>query len=71
MRTARSLPSLGGAALALLAIVAACHLTPKAPPLLAAATAPQFAVESTLGPQSSQAALARGPLLLVFYRGHW
>jgi hypothetical protein len=33
--------------------------------------APPFALEGTQGPYKLADALAQGPALLVFYRGHW
>jgi hypothetical protein len=71
MRTALSLRTLAAAALTALVTLAACHLTPVGSPLTAQATAPEVALDSTLGPLRSPQALAGGPLVLVFYRGHW
>ena len=62
---------LGALALVVATTLAACRLTTKTPPLLAQAAGPAFAIDSTLGPLSSQEALSRGPLVLIFYRGHW
>jgi len=71
MRSAHSRRALVGAALMMLAAFSACRLTSTGSPLLAQATAPAMVLESTLGPLNSQSALAGGPLVLVFYRGHW
>jgi hypothetical protein len=59
-------------ALLLFALAApACRLTPAATPLSLRTVAPPFSLPSTAGVLDSRAALAQGPLVLVFYRGHW
>lgn len=62
---------LAGAALLLLMVLASCRLTPTGSPLSAQAMAPPMVLASTLGQLNSQSALASGPLVLVFYRGHF
>jgi hypothetical protein len=57
--------------LAALLFGVACRLAPAGRPLPTAATAPAFHLESTVGPLDVRAALAAGPLVLLFYRGHW
>jgi hypothetical protein len=54
-----------------LTALGACRLHTTTPPLAAQAAAPAFALASTAGPLDAQSTLAGGPLLLVFYRGHW
>lgn len=48
-----------------------CRLATVGSPLATQTAAPAATLESTLGPLSTQSALAQGPLVLVFYRGHW
>lgn len=64
----------GGPALAAgLAVVSAggCQLRAVTPALPENATPPPFTLASTGGTLDSAAALAKGPLVLIFYRGHW
>ena len=70
MRLAHSISLLVCAAL-LTATLSACRLKTTGAPLALQAATPATLLDSTLGPQSSQSALAQGPLVLVFYRGHW
>lgn len=58
--------SLSGAPLLL-----GCALRGVKAPLAASGIAPALALPSTDGPMDSRAALAQGPLVLVFYRGDW
>lgn len=51
--------------------LSACRLHTTTPPLAAQAAAPAFTLDSTAGSLSAQSALSSGPLVLVFYRGHW
>ena len=51
--------------------LAGCQLHAASPALPAAATPAAFTTGSTGGTLDSAAALAKGPLVLIFYRGHW
>lgn len=51
--------------------LAGCQLHAASPSLPAAATPAAFTVGSTEGGLDSAAALVKGPLVLIFYRGHW
>lgn len=51
--------------------LAGCQLHAASPTLPTAATPPTFTVASTEGTLDSAAALAKGPLVLIFYRGHF
>ena len=42
-----------------------------APALRVEATPAEFSLPSTRGMLDSRAAVAQGPLVLIFYRGHW
>ena len=42
-----------------------------APALAVEATPAEFSLPSTGGMLDSRAAVAQGPLVLIFYRGHW
>jgi len=48
-----------------------CRLTATGPALPVAARPAGFVLASTQGPLDSAAAVAQGPLVLIFYRGHW
>lgn len=48
-----------------------CALVPKAVPLTEQAAPQPFTLASNQGPLSSSDALARGPLVVLFYRGHF
>jgi hypothetical protein len=48
------------------------RLVPRSPPLPRGAVAPDFALVDHQGARHALAELvARGPAVLVFYRGHW
>ena len=66
-------PSQGLRAALLLTLLAGagCRLRPEGQPLPLHAAAPPFEVASTAGTLDARAALATGPLVLVFYRGDW
>lgn len=51
--------------------LAGCMLHATGPTLETAATPASFTLPSTGGTLDSAAAVARGPLVLIFYRGHW
>lgn len=67
----RSVGLAGLLGLALLGGPLGCRLSPKAVPATEQALITPFVAESTLGRLDSAAALAQGPLVLIFYRGHW
>ncbi len=71
MRSLKQGISAAGLGFLLMATQGACrlHTTGSQPALRAAA--PALLLESSLGPLDSRAALAHGPLVLIFYRGHW
>lgn len=60
-----------GLSLFVLTALSACRLHTTTPPLAAQAVTPAFTLDSTAGSLSAQSALSSGPLVLVFYRGHW
>ena len=51
--------------------LAGCRLHATGPALAEAARPASFTLPSTSGTLDSAAALAQGPLVLIFYRGHW
>ena len=59
------------AILALALPLLSCALRGVVAPLEVGPTAPPVLLASTDGPQDSRQALQRGPLVLIFYRGHW
>ena len=69
MRRARLAQMMVG--LACLLVASACQLKRTGPSLPPQSMAPPVVLESTRGPLDTQAAISRGPLVLVFYRGHW
>lgn len=73
VRMRRAGPSIWliGLSLFVLTALSACRLHTTTPPLAAQAAAPAFTLDSTAGSLSAQSALSSGPLVLVFYRGHW
>jgi cytochrome oxidase Cu insertion factor (SCO1/SenC/PrrC family) len=71
MRSIVSLRALG-LATALVGTAAACRLHTEQTPVAAQARAPDFALPAHDGRTVTLAELvARGPALVVFYRGHW
>ena len=60
-----------GLGVSLLLSGTACSLQPKSPPLVTQMTVASFAVDTHLGTQSTEEALRKGPLVVLFYRGHW
>lgn len=56
---------------ALIFVGAGCHVKTTGEPLALETLAPPVKLSSTMGELDSRQALARGPLVLVFYRGHW
>ena len=74
MSLASSARTLALALSAGLALTAACKLKPNSAGTVQAqqATAPTFTLEDQDGkPVALQAMLARGPVVIVFYRGFW
>lgn len=65
------LASAGGLGTAGLVGLAGCRLHATGPALAEAARPASFTLPSTSGTLDSAAALAQGPLVLIFYRGHW
>lgn len=51
--------------------LAACQLHSTGHTLETAAIPASFTLPSTEGTLDSAAALSKGPLVLIFYRGHW
>ncbi len=71
-RLRRRLPQvLCGLGLSLLVTSTACSLQPKSPPIATQMTMASFAVDTHLGKKSAEEALQKGPLVVLFYRGHW
>lgn len=70
MRTPSFVRAAIGAAL-LLAALPACKLNTAEAPLATQVQAPAIKLASSLGEVSTQTALAQGPMVLIFYRGHW
>ncbi len=60
-----------GLGLSLLLTGTACSLQPKSPPLVTQMTVASFSVDTHLGSKSAEEALQKGPLVVLFYRGHW
>jgi cytochrome oxidase Cu insertion factor (SCO1/SenC/PrrC family) len=59
-------------AVAALAFAGGCRLQPHAPPKEVTERAPAFALPDQHGNQVELAKLReRGPVVVVFYRGHW
>lgn len=54
-----------------LALGLGCRVSPKGTPVAEQAVAVPFTAKSSLGELDLTAALGRGPLVLIFYRGHW
>jgi len=48
-----------------------CTLHPKIPPAATEIAMASFSVDTTQGKLAAQEALQSGPLVLLFYRGHW
>lgn len=72
LRICRRMPqALCGLGLSLLLTGSACSLQPKSPPLSTRMTMASFSADSHLGRQSAEEALQKGPLVVLFYRGHW
>lgn len=55
----------------LLATQGGCRLQTTGSQPAVQTAAPAALLDSSLGVLDSRAALARGPLVLIFYRGHW
>lgn len=51
--------------------LAGCHLRATGPALASTATPAPFTLASTQGRLDSAVAVEKGPLVLIFYRGHW
>lgn len=65
----RAFPAVAALALAL---TAGCRLQPHATPKQVAQPAPAFALPDENGKEVTLASLLeRGPVVIVFYRGHW
>ncbi len=62
---------LSGVVLAGCLATSGCALHPKAPPLAAQSALATFSVHSSQGQLSAADALQNGPLVVLFYRGHW
>jgi hypothetical protein len=54
-----------------LVLGAGCRVSPRGTPLAEQTVAAPFTAQSSLGELDAGAALGRGPLVLIFYRGHW
>jgi hypothetical protein len=68
MRSSRALTALVAVAL----VLSACALHTRTPPVEIEATAAEFELLDHAGQAVSLASLtARGPAVVVFYRGHW
>lgn len=69
----RALPRRAVLALGLgvLALGLGCRVSPRGTPMAEQAVAAPFTAKSSLGELDMTAALGRGPLVLIFYRGHW
>ena len=50
---------------------AGCRLQTTSEPLALQAVAPSLVLSSTAGTLDSKQAISQGPLVLIFYRGHW
>ncbi len=60
-----------GLGLSLVLTGSACSLHPKSPPITTQMTVESFAVDTHLGKRSAEEALQQGPLVVLFYRGHF
>lgn len=54
-----------------LALGLGCRVSPKGTPVAEQTVAAPFTATSSLGELDLTAALGRGPVVLIFYRGHW
>lgn len=63
--------ALWGLGLTVVLTGSACSLQPKSLPLATQMTVASLAVDTHLGKQSADEALQKGPLVVLFYRGHF
>lgn len=57
--------------LGVLALGLGCRVSPKGTPVAEQTVAVPLTAQSSLGELDMTAALDRGPLVFIFYRGHW
>ena len=67
----RAYELMSGVVLAGCLATSGCALHPKSPPLAAQSALATFSVHSSQGQLSAADALQNGPLVVLFYRGHW
>ena len=72
VRVRRRSAVLGASAALLTALAGGCRLQPRDPPKTAAEPAPDFTLPDHEGNDVALAdLLQQGPVVLIFYRGHW